>query len=81
MVSKKEMKACALCGYTADGKFEADIWPESGLTFWKCAKCGLLFTAAVPPVDCPQCAVKCNFLNVTCYILECGEPGHVDLRL
>ena len=30
---------------------------------------------------CPQCGEKCNFLNVTRYIPECGGPGRVDLPL
>jgi rubrerythrin len=35
----------ALCGYTAEEKFEGDICPQCGMTFWKCDKCGFMFTA------------------------------------
>jgi rubredoxin len=81
MTQKEEGKTCALCGYTASGKFEGDICPQCGMTFWKCDKCGFMFTASVPADVCPQCSEKCNFLNVTCYTPECGGPGHFDPRL
>ena len=77
----KKKWVCALCGYTADGRFEGDICPQCGLTYWKCAKCGFLITAAVPPDVCPECGEKCDFINVTCYIPECGGPGNIDPRL
>jgi rubredoxin len=51
------------------------------LTYWRCAKCGFLFTAAVPPEVCPECGEKHNFKNVTCYLPECGGPDHIDRRL
>jgi rubredoxin len=50
---------------------------------WKCSKCGYTFDAAVgkpPPEACPGCQEKCEFLNVTCYIPDCGEQGQ-DTRL
>jgi rubredoxin len=72
---------CALCGYTASGKFVGDICPNCGLTYWKCGKCGFTFTAATLPEACPSCGEKCDFLNVTCYTPECGGPGHIDPRL
>jgi rubredoxin len=51
------------------------------LTYWKCAKCGFLITASIPPDVCPECGEKCDFLNVTCYTPECGGPGNIDPRL
>ncbi|MFH0844854.1 MAG: hypothetical protein V1930_05205, partial [Pseudomonadota bacterium] len=55
--------------------------PACGLTYWKCAKCGFLMTAASPPDACPECKEKCDFLNVTCYTPDCGGPGNIDPRL
>ena len=81
MENKQEKFVCAHCGFTADGKFEADICPACGLTYWKCGKCGFLFTASVPPDIYPECGEKGNSKNVTCYIPECGGPGHVDQRI
>jgi rubredoxin len=49
MENKLKQYVCALCGYTADSKFEGDICPNCGLTYWKCEKCGFLITAAKPP--------------------------------
>ena len=72
---------CAHCGYTATGKFSGDICPKCGLTYWKCSACGFLITSANPPDACPECNAKCEFVNVTCYLPECGGPGNVDPRL
>ena len=81
MQGKTEEYACALCGYTASGKFVGDICPQCNQTYWKCGKCGFLITAVTPPDVCPECKERCDFLNVTCYTPECGGPGHIDPRL
>lgn len=50
---------------------------------WKCSNCGYTFdteATANPPETCPSCRTKCEFLNVTCYIPECGMAGQ-DPRL
>jgi rubredoxin len=47
---------------------------------WKCSKCGYILKADAPPETCPQCNEKCEFVNVTCYIPECGFTGS-DQRL
>lgn len=50
---------------------------------WKCSSCGYTFEAdagAAPPPACPSCKQKCEFLNVTCYVPECGQTGQ-DPRL
>ena len=47
---------------------------------WKCSKCGYILKADAPPETCPQCSEKCEFVNVTCYIPECGFTGS-DQRL
>jgi rubrerythrin len=81
MVSKSDQWVCAHCGYTSSGKFVGDICPNCALTYWKCAACGFLITANNPPDVCPECGKKCEFINVTCYIPECGGPEHIDPRL
>jgi len=50
---------------------------------WKCSKCGYtveLEAGATPPETCPDCKEKCEFVNTTCYIPECGMKGQ-DPRL
>jgi rubredoxin len=50
---------------------------------WKCPKCGYTFEAdagVAPPETCPGCKDKCEFVNVSCYIPECGMKGQ-DPRL
>jgi rubrerythrin len=81
MNNKKDKYQCANCGYSSDGKFQGDICPKCGLTYWKCGKCGYLITAAIPPNKCPSCKETCDFHNVTCYTPECGGPGNVDPKL
>jgi rubrerythrin len=81
MQSKQERWVCAHCGYTADGKFEGDICPQCGLTYWKSSHCGFTITAAKPPDVYPECGEKSSFINITCYTPECGGPGHIDSRL
>lgn len=78
---EEEKWVCAHCGYESSGKFTGDICPECGLTYWKCPECGFTITAPTPPDICPECKVKCDFKNITCYIPECGGPGHIDPRL
>jgi rubrerythrin len=81
MGKEQQKHTCALCGYTAAGRFVGDICPECGLTYWKCSKCGFLVTAGKPPDVCLRCDEKCNFIDVTCYTPECGGPSHIDPRL
>ena len=81
MEKKTEKYVCALCGYTADGRFVGDICPQCGLTYWKCEKCGFLITAAKPPDVCRECGERCSFIDVTCYIPECSGLARVDRRL
>jgi rubredoxin len=40
---------------------------------WKCKECGYTLEAPAPPEECPSCRKKCEFLDVTCYIPECGD--------
>lgn len=50
---------------------------------WKCSQCGYTFEADQVPEKCPSCHETCSFLNVTCYIPECGAPdaSGIDERL
>ncbi|KAF5423423.1 MAG: Rubrerythrin, partial [Candidatus Methanocomedens sp.] len=64
MEKKEEMLVCALCGYTASGKFVGDICPKCGLTYWRCVNCGYTMTAAMLPDVCPHCEKKCDFVNI-----------------
>jgi rubredoxin len=50
------------------------------LNDWKCSKCGYTLKADAPPEKCPACKETCEFVNVTCYIPECGFTGS-DQRL
>jgi rubredoxin len=52
-------------------------------TSWKCSNCGYTLVQAAPPDKCPACGQECEFINVTCYIPECGaEAGaRIDPRL
>lgn len=81
MADKERKMECALCGYSASGKFVGDICPQCNLTYWKCPKCGFMISAGSPPGVCPSCGETCDFRNVSCYTPECGGPGHVDRRL
>jgi rubrerythrin len=49
--------------------------------FWKCGHCGFTVEGDNPPKTCPSCQQECEFKNVTCYLPECGGPGHTDPRL
>ncbi|MCD6353331.1 MAG: hypothetical protein J7M06_03870 [Proteobacteria bacterium] len=35
------------------------------------------------PEKCPSCKMNCTFINITCYIPECGgaESGNIDPQL
>jgi rubredoxin len=49
-----------------------------GMNDWKCSKCGYALKADAPPEKCPSCNETCEFVNVTCYIPECGFTGSDD---
>ncbi len=54
---------------------------DTGITqYWKCTNCSYVMEAAQPPDRCPSCSQKCPFVDVTCYIPECGLTG-ADPRL
>ena len=46
------------------------------MTVWKCNKCGNTTSGDGPPPElCPFCRERCEYVDVTCYIPECGGPG------
>jgi rubredoxin len=47
---------------------------------WKCKNCGYTMSDERPPDQCPSCKQKCEFLDVSCYIPQCGQQGS-DTRL
>jgi desulfoferrodoxin-like iron-binding protein len=47
---------------------------------WQCSKCHYVLQAEQPPEVCPSCHEHCQFVDVTCYIPECGFTG-IDNRL
>ena len=47
---------------------------------WKCKECGYNIKSDVPPEKCPSCDKKCEFVDTTCYIPDCGNTGQ-DPRL
>lgn len=78
---KETTMECALCGYTASGKFVGDICPQCQMTYWRCSNCKYTITAVQPPAECPACHQAADFQNITCYTPECGGPGHLDPKL
>ncbi len=50
------------------------------MSVWKCNKCGNTVDVATPPETCPSCKEKCEFLDVTCYIPECGGPDSGNIN-
>ncbi|HYA86243.1 MAG TPA: hypothetical protein VEI57_04135 [Nitrospirota bacterium] len=53
------------------------------MVVWKCNKCGNTVTMDIPPDLCPSCKKKCEYLDVTCYIPECGgsDSGNVNTQV
>jgi rubredoxin len=51
------------------------------MNYWMCDECNYVFEAETPPDTCPGCHAKCTFMNVSCYIPDCGGPGNYDPKL
>jgi rubredoxin len=45
------------------------------MAYWKCNMCGNTIKADDPPDLCPSCKNACAYVDVTCYIPECGGPA------
>ena len=50
------------------------------MTTWKCTKCCNTVNADTPPELCTFCKEKCEYVDVTCYIPECGGPGASNIN-
>ncbi len=53
---------------------------ETPAVYWSCTNCHYVLQALQPPDVCPSCGQACQFVDVSCYIPECGFSG-VDSRL
>jgi len=42
---------------------------------WKCSNCGYTINEKAYPERCPSCQEACAFIDVTCYIPDCGGPN------
>jgi rubredoxin len=61
---------------------ETDAMSQSATEpYWKCSNCNFTIQVAQPPDLCPMCRAKCEFKDVSCYLPECGGPGHIDPQL
>ncbi|MCG6944653.1 MAG: hypothetical protein LJE87_04830 [Deltaproteobacteria bacterium] len=49
MKQTAEKTVCALCGYTASGRFVGDICLGCGFTYWKCGNCDFLDVSSYIP--------------------------------
>ena len=47
---------------------------------WKCDKCGNTVDSQSPPETCPACKEKCEFVDVSCYIPDCGGAGSPNVN-
>ena len=50
------------------------------MAIWKCNNCGNTLDILSPPEVCPSCNKKCEFVDVSCYIPECGgsDSGNIN---
>ncbi len=53
------------------------------MAIWKCNSCGNTLDAISSPEICPSCGQKCEFVDVSCYIPDCGGAGSggIDTRV
>lgn len=54
---------------------------EMEMNWWMCSECEYIFQSKASPETCPNCHKECSFVDVTCYIPECGGPNNLDARL
>ncbi len=50
------------------------------MAIWKCNNCGNTLDDFTPPEVCPSCNKTCEFVDVSCYIPECGgvDSGSIN---
>lgn len=53
---------------------------EVKMADWKCKECGYTVKSDLPPEECPTCKKKCEYVDISCYIPDCGKTGQ-DPRL
>jgi rubrerythrin len=56
-------------------KSHGDFIKEYKMAEWKCTNCGYTIQTEAPPEECPSCKEKCEFVDVSCYIPDCGKTG------
>jgi hypothetical protein len=50
------------------------------MAIFKCNKCGNTIDVVSPPEKCPACKQSCEFVDVSCYIPECGGPDSGNIN-
>lgn len=50
------------------------------MAVFKCNKCGNTIDVVTPPEKCPSCKQSCEFVDVSCYIPECGGAGSGNIN-
>jgi len=50
------------------------------MAIFKCNNCGNTIELASPPDVCPACKEKCEFVDVSCYIPDCGGAGSDNIN-
>jgi rubredoxin len=48
---------------------------EKAMAVWKCNNCGNTIEVQAPPEKCPSCKQNCEFVDVSCYVPDCGGAG------
>jgi rubredoxin len=61
--------------------FDIPVWKGvEEMAIWKCNNCGNTVDLMAPPEICPSCKEKCEFVDVSCYIPECGGPDSKNIN-
>ena len=48
---------------------------------WMCSLCGYQIDNEKPLSHCPSCDKDCMFVDVTCYIPDCGGEDNVNSQV
>ncbi len=56
------------------------VYKEKEMAIFKCNNCGNTIDVMTPPDICPSCKQKCEFVDVSCYIPECGGPDSKNIN-
>ena len=56
---------------------------EVKMADWKCKECGYTVNSDLPPEKCPSCKKKCEFVDISCYMLavlqKCLKKGRLKM--